>query len=473
MEPIPLFGSGMVGKSRVVTAQRRLNCYYEVREDGDKTSIAVYGTPGARLRFTVNTLLNKPLRAFFGTQNALFAIAHDQFYSLASDGSALFAGTIGTASGQGEIIQNGTQTIAVDGAAGYLYNGTTLSTIGGGFPAGARTITAVDGFFVAERPGTQQFYVSNFRDGATWDPLAFDYASAYTDNILAVDNLNGLLIPFSNQHYEVWQNAGTSPQPFAPVKSATSEWGLAAIFSRQHVDNSIIYLAQTRQGSVQFRRIKGFEAVKISTPDLDYIINQFPVKDDAVAMTYQPDDHPIYQCTFPTANRSFLFDCSTNMWSEAQTGVSNIYRRHLGNLSTFYAGKTLVSDYRNGNVYEMDPEKYTDNGETIPRQVITRHTVLGHNVFSVGELYFDFETGVGISEGQGSNPLLMIACSSNNGRTYSLERRIPVGRMGQYKTRVTTYRWGAARVMDWKLDYTEPTKFVITGAAISAVSRKQ
>jgi hypothetical protein len=473
MDPIPLFGNGIVGKSRVVTAQRRLNCYYEVREDGDKTKIAVYGTPGSRLRFTVNTLLNKPLRAFFGTEDALYAVAHDQFYSLDSFGSALFSGTIGTASNQAEIIENNNDVVTVDGANGYLFRAGVLTTLQGGFPNGARTITAVDGFFIAELPGTQQFYVSDEFDGETWDPLAFASASQYTDLIVAVDNLGGLLIPFSNQHFEVWQNVGATPQPFQPIKSATSEYGLAAIYSRAHVDNSIIFLAQTRQGTVQFRRLQGTTAIKISTPDLDYIINRFSVKSDAVALSYQKDDHPMYQCTFPTANRSFLFDCSTNMWGETQTGPSTTPTRQMGNLSAYYAGQTLVSDYRNGNVYELDEEYFSDNGEIIPREIVTRHVQEGFNVFGVDELYFDLETGVGIATGQGSNPKIMIQVSKNNGRNFGVERWFNVGAQGKYLTRVNTRLWGSARDMSWRLRYTEPTKFVITGAAISSRMRKQ
>ena len=45
---------------------------------------------------------------------------------------------------------------------------------------------------------------------------------------------------------------------------------------------------------------------------------------DATALTYQRDKHPFYQLTFPTMNRSFLFDASTGIvWRVLATSQVN------------------------------------------------------------------------------------------------------------------------------------------------------
>ena len=468
LKVVPLFGSGIANKSYVVTRQRRLNVYFERREDKDKTAVAVYGTPGLVAAFQLSTPLGLPVRGLLGTQTALYVVAYNQFQSVTSTGVSLFTGTMGTTVGQCSLAFNTTQVVIVDGVAGYLYNPAlvTFAAIGASFPSGAKTVTFVSSFFVVEQPGSQQFWVSNANDGSVWNALAFASASSFSDNILAVDNLQGNLLLFAQQHMEFWQNVGTTPQPFAPILSAANEFGLAAIFSRAHVDQSLIFLAQTREGQVQFVQVRGFNAAVISDPDIGSIINGFSSVSDAVAMSYEVDEHKFYQVSFPTANRSFLFDVSTGIWSEMQTGSSVIPARHLGNLSTYYAGKTLVSDYASNQVYTLSSSAYTDNGQVIIRELITRHVLSGFNRIRISSLYLDMETGVGLQAGQGSNPQIMLQYSKDNGRTWSAERWASSGLVGNYIARVIWRRFGSTRDATFRIRMSDPVKFVITEGAM-------
>lgn len=464
---IDLFGAGTVSKSVVVTRQRRLNVYFENRKDRDKSRIVCYGTPGLVAAFQPSTPFNNPIRAFFGTQTALFLVAFNQFQSVNASGKALFSGTLGTYAGNCGIAYNDTQVVVVDGAAGYLYTpaSSTFATIGASFPAGAKTITWCSGFFVAEQPGTQKFYVSNAGDGSTWNALAFASAYAYSDNILAVDQLIGNLILFCDLHTEQWTNAGLQPQPFQPIAAAVYEYGLAAIYSRAHIDETIIFLAQTPQGQVQVIRISGYQFNRISDPDIENIINGFSVVSDAVALVYQVDEHKFYQLTFPTANRSFLYDCSTGLWSDAQTGTSIAPVRHTGNLSAYYAGMTYISDYATNQVYTLNPNVYTDNGTTIVREIVTKHTLSNFNRLRISSLFLDMETGVGLQSGQGSSPQVMLQYSKDNGRTWSAERWGSLGAAGKYRTRVWWRRFGSTRDAVFRIRMTDPVKFVITNGS--------
>jgi hypothetical protein len=465
---VPLFGSGIAGKSYVVTRQRRLNVYMELREDGDKTKVAIYGTPGLVAAFQPATPSNLPMRGMLGTQSALYLAAYNQFQSVTSNGTALATGMLNTIAGNVSMANNATQVVIADGANGYLFTPatSTFSTIGASFPNGARTVTFVAGFFVAEQPGSQQFWVSNVNDGSTWNSLAFASASAFSDNILAVDNLSGNLVLFSQQHMEFWQNQGLNPEPFAPILSAANEFGLAAIFSRAHVDQSLIFLAQNREGQAQFCQATGFNVQPISNPDLDSIVNSFSVVSDAVALSYGIDKHKFYQCTFPTANRSFLYDTASRLWSEVQTGPSVIPVRHTGNLSAYYGGATLISDYATNQVYTLSPTTYTDNGTTIIRELITRHVLSAFNRIRISNVYIDMETGVGLQSGQGSNPQVMLQYSKDNGRTWSAERWVSAGIVGNYLARVIWRRFGSTRDATFRIRMSDPVKFVVTEGAM-------
>lgn len=474
---MPLFGNGIAGKSQVITAQRRLNVYLENREDGDKTKIAVIGTPGLSASFTLGST-SLPMRALSGDANYLYACQYNQFLEAnPANGTTLNSGSLATFSGLCSMAVSPTQVVIADGNTGYVFNivTNTFTTLisGSTWPAvGARTVTFISGFFVAEQPGSQAFWVSNAFDGSTWGALSTASASSDGDTIQAVDQLSGNLIIFMGRGMEYWQNVGASPQPFQPVLSAFNQWGLGAIFSRAHLNQSLFFLAVNTNGTAQVVKANYYSVNVVSTSDLESIINGFSTFSDAVALTYNAGKHPMYQLTFPTGNRSFLYDDNTGIWSEVQTGTSVIPTRHWGNLSAVAAGSNFISDFASNQIYQMNPNLYTDNGQTIIRQIITRHVLSQFNRVRISLLYLDMETGVGLQSGQGSNPQIMLKSSKDNGRTWSAERWAPLGKIGFYLWRVIWRRFGSARDYVFSITMSDPVKFVITEGAIKLSERQ-
>jgi len=467
MKITPMFGNGIASKSLPVTAQRRLNCYFENRPDGDKTSVAVFGTPGLVKKAT----LAATVRGLYGRQSTLYAVASNQLYSLDTAFNITSLGTVSTTTGSVGIASNPSQLIVVSGTYGYLYNystGAFTQITSAGFPNGAQTVTFVGGYFVCEQPGTQYFWVSDLFDGSTWNALSFASASQSSDLIKAVDSLIGNLVLFSERHTEFWQNVGATPEPFQPIISATSEVGLAAVFSRAHVNQTICFLGMNPQGAPQVAQIQGYNITIISTTDLDDIMANMSTVSDAVGLSYVVDGHPMYQLTFPTADRSFLYDTSTGIWSEVQSGVTAQYStRHYAQYGTYFNSRAVVSDYRNGNLYWFDTNSYDDNGSVILREVITRHGSIDFNVFTVDEIYLDMETGVGLKTGQGSSPIITMEVSKDNGATWSTPRQLSVGALGNYHNRVVARRFGSSRDFVFRFRMTDPVKFVITNGAVS------
>jgi hypothetical protein len=467
LRELKFFGEGVYSKSAVVTRQRRLNCYYETRPDGDKSTIVIYGTPGMLLKFNVATPAGTPLRGILGTESTLYAAASNVFMSLNSDGTIANSYNLTTSSGNVSFSFNPTQVIIVDGAAGWIYtpSGPTWAQItDANFPNGAKTVTFLQSFFVVEEPNSYNFYVSSSGDGTTWNALGFGGAAQYPDTLIAVDNLSGMLVLFCQQHIEFWQNVGTSPQPFQYIANSASEYGLAAVFSRVHIANSILFLTQTREGGLQVAAMTGYNIQIVSTTDIDNIIQSFSTTSDAVGLTYQSDQHKFYQLTFPTENRSFLYDVTTGSWYEAQTGLTSLYaQRHIGQFSTTYAGKTLITDYSNGNIYTPDSNTYTDNGTTIQRECVTRHAKSNFNRFRTSSVYLDMDTGHGLN---GSSAQIMMQVSKDNGRTWGNERWAQLGILGNYIARVVWRRVTYARDVVLKFRMTDPVKFVITSGAV-------
>jgi hypothetical protein len=172
----------------------------------------------------------------------------------------------------------------------------------------------------------------------------------------------------------------------------------------------------------------------------------------------------MYQITFPTAGRSFLYDGSTSIWSEVQSGVGLI-KRHQGNVGTMFNMNSYCGDYQTGNIYKIDSTVYTDYQITQPRIVQTRHIEDSGNMIAIDELFIDMETGVGLQSGQGSNPQIILNVSKDGGRTWGNDRFCSWGTVGRYP-RAIWRRLGSSRDFVFRFTMTDPVKFVITYGAV-------
>jgi hypothetical protein len=95
--------------------------------------------------------------------------------------------------------------------------------------------------------------------------------------------------------------------------------------------------------------------------------------------------------------------------------------------------------------------------------VIPDDVRLFHHLFQL-----DIETGVGLTVGQGSDPVVVLRWSNDGGHTWSNERTGHIGVQGAYDQRVLWNRLGHARDRVYEVSGTDPVKIVITGAYLDA-----
>lgn len=452
---VPLFGKSIRSKSANVTAQRRLNCYMEIPEDQDKAQLILYPTPGLTL---FADLSGNPIRGFYSRGTFIYAVQQGTLWEIASNGTATSRGTIGTIAGRVCLSDNGTQLFLVDGAKAYTYTYATTTfaeVTDADFPDGATTCTYLDGYMIVEEADTQNFWISAVDDATSWDGADFDNADQNPDDIVRVYSDHGELIVFGEFSMEFWANSGATDFPFSRLTSI--ETGLAAKWSVAKFDTSLVFLAQNRLGNVQVVMLNGYIPQPVSTPDLETLINAYTVKSDATAFSYRLNGHTFYQITFPTEGKSWLYDGLSGVWSELESGSG----RHLADLGVQYAGTTYVSDYASGKIYKLDPQMLTDNGASVRRQFVGRH-IFAEDRVSIDQFRVDMEAGVGLATGQGSNPQAVLRYSKDGGHSWSSEIAAPIGRTGEYSTRVKWDRLGRTRDFVAEVTVTDPVKVVYT-----------
>ena len=395
LKPIPLFGLGNVGKSVNVNAQERLNLYVEIQTDPETNTVALYGTPG--LVADANLGAN-PNRGLYQKGDFRYLVNRDTLWQLANDGTLTNRGTLLTTGGRVDITDNGTQMIIVDGTYGYIYNFTTFAftqITDIDYPA-SQTTTFLNSYFINQRTDTAEFYISSPLDGFTWDSLDFATAESDPDRLVRVIANNGQLVLFGEKSTEFWGDSGAADFPFARVGASGVEWGLAARWSLcKFSDSALIFLGKNRLGQVQVFMMSGYTPVAVSNPELDYTISQYSAFSDASGFAYMLSGHPFYQINFPSANdgdgESWLYDGLSNAWSR----IGQDEARHRAEIQINHQDQSYVSDFENGKLYLLDENTYTDDGATIPRQLITRHQATG-DYSRISQLWLQFEAGVGL-----------------------------------------------------------------------------
>jgi len=342
----------------------------------------------------------------------------------------------------------------------------TTAYTGTNFPK-STTVTFLDSYFVVNVIGTKQFWLSASYDGFYWDPLQYASKESYTDNLQAVTVDNGQLVLLGAISQEYWQNTGAYPFPLQRIAGSPTDVGLVAIRSIARCAGELFYLGRSRRGGISVVRVQDYRCVPVSTPDLDYLFNEYDSPEDAIAYSFRFTGHDFYVINFQAQAKTWMYDATSDVWSELVSGADT---RHYGQRATQFENQIFVSDYRNGNLYTYDALTYTDNGDYIPRELITPHFFAGtsFNKLHIYRLRVDMEQGTGLVDGQGQNPQIMLQVSRDGGYTYGNEMWTSFGQAGEYLRRAEWRRLGVSRNYVFKFRITDPVKVVMMSAAAYA-----
>ena len=382
--------------------------------------------------------------------------------------------TFGTGSGStGNYVVSNSQTVSSETM--YLLNFSVLPSSDGAFQGGS-IVDIVDNYFVYNRPSTQQWAASNLLSPITY---GLSYASKFTgpDNLVSLVCDHGQVYLLGEQTSEVWADQGTFPFAFQRIPGSSSQHGLAAANSISRLGNSFAYVAKNNRGQAEIVIMNGYFPQRISTHAVENTLVNQNIS-DAIAYTYQLEGHECYVVTFPSLDITWVYDIATQLWHKwLWTDTQNNYHRHRSNCSAFFQNVVLVGDWQNGQIYQLDPNNYTDNGDAIRRLRRCPHLTTDLQRQYFDELQIQFQPGVGLegitdpplnTETIGANPQAMLRWSSDGGSTWSNEHWSQIGKVGRYNNRIIWRRLGWARDRIYEVVVTDPINAVIVSANLKA-----
>jgi hypothetical protein len=354
-------------------------------------------------------------------------------------------GTITLTSAMVDVIENGVQVGIFGGTNGYVHvigEGTVSAISDGDFP-GASSATYQDGFGIVSRPSTAQFFKTALNDFTDWDALEFSTAGWKTDDLVRVfsDHRNVWLM--GTESIEPWFNTGNATFPFSRREGTEMEIGLAAVQGVVAADNGVYWVSRSKLGEGMIMQSLGLQPKIISTTPIMESINSYADISDTIAFSYQFDGHIMVEFTFPTGGASWVYDSSTRLWHERQSGggIHNIRE------AMYFGGKNLVAHISNGKIYELSRDAYDEDGTAMPATRISQVLLNNEDLITYNELHMLFSPGVGLASGAAGDvtPQAVLSWSDDGGHTFSSTINVPMGVNTAYDNRAIAYRLGQGR----------------------------
>ena len=472
MAKIPLITGAYTAKSVIASAQRCVNLYMEKNPQDSTFPTTHYPTPGLVL---LTTSPQKSWRSLYLANNGvLFGVCGNALYTISAGWVLTQIGTLSTNAGLVSMVDNGTTLMIVDGNnSGYTVAlaSNAFATIADSAFYGGATIQFADGFFILPKPLSLEFYISlNFQ--AVFDATDFASKTGYADKLVTLVVTKRYIYLLGTVTSEVWYNQGGTQFPYSRMPGAFIQHGCVAPASAAQVDGQAYWLSQSPQGNCIVVRSQNYDAARISTHALENELQSYPSVADAQAFTMQVEGHFWYVLTLPSANKTWVYDLSTEQWNEwLWTDANGDLNRHRSNCYAFAFGHGLVGDWENGNLYRIDSTVMTDNGGPVSRIRGFPHIVDddgGRIMYR--ELIADFQVGEG--DGHKDTPV-SLRWSDTKGKTWSNPIEANLGLEGDYLRSVQFQRLGMARDRVFELSWSTPARTALNGAFLQFVKANQ
>jgi hypothetical protein len=327
----------------------------------------------------------------------------------------------------------------------------------------AATVSFFDGYFIFDRMGTNEFFLSNLYDGTTFNGLDFASAESQPDFVTGtVQNLQ-LLFVICQEHLELWYDAGAFPFPFQRYTGAGISYGCLLPQTIIKQDGAIFFLGTDKI----FYRLQSTVPIRVSTHAMEHIIAQDSNIAEAYCFTFTLEGHKFVVLQLPASQRTLIFDISTNRWAERESWDQNNLTLGQWRPTTAFRAfnNTYLGDGFNEKVNLLDWTTYAELGNTIRGLAYSIPYHQDRKRLFVSRFELDIQAGVGLASGYGSDPQIMLGWSVDGANTFKpLQFWRSMGKLGQYLQRLRWLRMGQGRQFVFVISCTDPVPRVIIGA---------
>ena len=465
--PFPL--STAPGTTRRDGAGRIVNAFWEPADATLNPSGRVLRrAPGLTAGFATSS--EEGIRGLFESNGTLYAAFDGEILKCTLTGGAL--ASVGAYSGTDKVFfarnnKSPTPDMVVcspdNGAVTF-----TASSVAGSYPdadlPAANSVCSIDGYFVFTT-GAGLAYASDLND-TSLSSLSFGRAEAKPDGLLRAIPFGGRLLLFGLATTEVWTNVGTSPFPFA--RNEVLPVGLRGRYTVAGYEDAFSRGPLFVASDSTVRMLSGYDAQKISPPDLDRLIEAVSDEDTLEAIVYISAGHAFYELSCD--EWTWVYNINNQKWHELESYGTTRSRKRC---SVYAFGKWLCGDVTDGDIRQITRDAQDEDGDPF-RVRIESGPVKGFPAGTrVARADFDMATGVGEASGDDpteTDPTVEISCSLDGGVTYNPPWQRKLGRQAVAQRVAPVFNAGISRGNGhrWRVDIADPVDVVFYGASQSS-----
>jgi hypothetical protein len=354
----------------------------------------------------------------------------------------------------------GTSVLMAGGQNIVSTDGVTASSLADvDAPTTVRSLTVYDQYVIAQIEGTGTFAFDEVASGGTnWRGQDIATAEAKPDRVLSVlGTLDGFVL-FGKTSMEFWVNDGVTP--FSRVRGLTYDYGISARYSPAMFGDTWLWLTDKRR--VVRSTINKIEEV---SDQINTQLQSLNTVEDAIGDIMTAEGWPLYVLTFPSANRTFVYDLKQRQWLEWGNwhSASAQYLRFKGN-AYCYAQKWnfhLVGDKDNGKIYKLTKSAFDDDGSTI--RSVRRTGFITHgtgNLKRCKRIRLRLKRGVATDAVPA--PTMQVRWREQGqvwSPTYSLD--VSLGAVGQHELFVHLTQCGSYRARQYEFIHSDATDWIL------------
>lgn len=448
--PLPLIGPTYTNRSLPVGAQVTRNFYATVNDQGGER-LSFQPFPGLKL-FATGTGFSRGTGIL---DNILYEVMGGTLKKILINGTVTSIGAI-EGSGRCVLKSDGSNLVITTGVGKpYTYDGSSLTQGTDVDLPNASTNTYINRRMVYDGSDGDVAF-PELDTPLDQNSLNIIIAEAKPDDMKAVYAYKQQVLAFGANSIQPMYNTGTGNPPYAFILNATQEIGLHAIHSLSSNNNFVYFLGS----DLAIYQMAGLSSRPIGNPAIGQVIEKYSDSSDAFGVCFTLDNTNFYMISFPTGGETWLFNETAGIWTNISYGDGG---QHLIASYDFVYDKHLVTDRRNGNVYELDFDTHTDNGDIIHRQRDTTSVnggTFGRPGATVFMNYLQLEIETGTSLVTAESQIIM-QYSDDNGRSWSTERWLSIGEQGEYRHELRWYGLGSFKNRMFRFKMTDAIKWVL------------
>lgn len=198
----------------------------------------------------------------------------------------------------------------------WVFDGTTVTKVTDvDYPATTvQGVAYLDGaIYVMDAKGV--VYGSDLLNALSWNALNFISANTEADAGVCLARQLQYIIAFKEYSTEVFYDAANATgSPLGKVQSALLEVGMASATSAAYSENTVYYLANSKEKGRSAQMMEGYTPKSISTEAVERVLNGDDLA-NVWAFTVKIAGHFFYVVTMKTSAVTLAYDAKTGVWA--------------------------------------------------------------------------------------------------------------------------------------------------------------